>query len=147
MNGRVLPVAPWLKLWRTTLDALGEESDTLPRIFADDDKYRYAMPYKSEPTALSEILILERAAEYENAATFERLSPLHALHAVLGLTYQSWLVRAIGQTENYFLRCGRALQGVRVYRMRRPWGFDSMEATLAALDAHIDAASEPAPEP
>ena len=53
------------------------------------------------------------------------------------MTYQWWLVQCLGQQEKYFLRCGQALQGVRVYRMYRPWGFDSMETTLDAVEAHL----------
>jgi hypothetical protein len=45
----------------------------------------------------------------------------------------------MGRTESYFLRCGQALEGARVTRMRRPWGFDTMEATLTALEDHLDA--------
>lgn len=138
LHSRVLPVAPWLKLWRTTLDALGQTSAGLPRVFTEDDKYRYAMHADPTPTALAEIILLERipAGEHD-APRLERLAPVHALHAVLELTYQSWLVRAIGQTESHFLRCGEALEGVRVYRMRRPWGFDAMDRTLDALEAHL----------
>jgi hypothetical protein len=43
----------------------------------------------------------------------------------------------MGRTEQYFLRCGQALEGVRVTRMRRPWSFDAMETTLSALEAHL----------
>ena len=137
-NSRILPVAPWLKLWRTTLDALGQSSAGLPRIFAEDDKYRFAMPADSTPRALAEIVLLEWLPKGEHdAPRFERLAPVHALHAVLELTYQSWLVRAIGHTESHFLRCGEALRGVRVYRMRRPRGFEKMARTLDALEAHM----------
>jgi hypothetical protein len=133
---RVLPVAPWLKLWNTTLDAMGESSHGLSRIFTDDEKYRYTLQQAELPTPLAELILLDRA-EGQTAASFERLAPVHALHAVLDLTYQSWLVRATGRTERLFLRCGEALAGVRVTRMRRPWGFDAMDATLAALEAHL----------
>jgi hypothetical protein len=133
---RVLPVAPWLKLWSTTLDAMGESSHGLSRIFSDDEKYRYALEEPEAPVPLAELILLERA-EPQAEVSFERLAPVHALHAMLDLTYQSWLVRAIGRTENYFLRCGEALAGARVVRMRRPWGFEAMEATLTALEAHI----------
>ena len=133
---RVLPVAPWLKLWSTTLDAMGESSDGLSRIFSDDEKYRYALEEPEAPTPLAELILLE-GAEPQAAVSFERLAPVHALHAMLDLTYQSWLVRAIGRTESYFLRCGEALAGARVVRMRRPWGFDAMEATLTSLEAHL----------
>jgi hypothetical protein len=135
---RVLPVAPWLKLWSTTLEAMGESSHGLSRIFSDDEKYRYALQQPEVPTRLAELILLERA-ESPAEVSFERLAPAHALHAMLDLTYQSWLVRAIGRTESYFLRCGQALEGARVTRMRRPWGFDAMEATLTALEAHINA--------
>jgi hypothetical protein len=133
---RVLPVAPWLKLWSTTLDALGESSRGLPRIFSDDEKYRYALQQHENPAPLAEIILLERS-EDQTQASFERMTPVQAIHAVLDLTYQSWLVREMGRTQQYFLRCGEALDGVRVTRMRRPWSFDAMESTLLALEAHL----------
>lgn len=133
---RVLPVAPWLKLWSATLDAMGESSGGLPRVFSDDEKYRYALEQHDSPAPLAELILLERA-QNQSEATFERLTPVQAVHSVLDLTYQSWLVRAMGRTEHYFLRCGQALEGVRVTRMRRPWSFDAMEATLSALELHL----------
>ena len=139
---RVMPMAPWLKLWSATLDAMGESSEGLPRIFSDDEKYRYVLEQPEAPTSLAELILLERAedrteAENQTEASFEALPPVHALHAVLDFTYQSWLVRATGRIDRYFLRCGQALDGVRVTRMRRPWGFEAMDATLQALEAHL----------
>jgi hypothetical protein len=137
---RVLPMAPWLKLWSATLDAMGESSQGLPRIFSDDEKYRYVLRQPEAPTPLAELILLERAedqAEDQAGASFEPLAPVHALHAVLDFTYQSWLVRATGRMDRYFLRCGQALDGVRVTRMRRPWGFEAMDATLEALETHL----------
>jgi hypothetical protein len=135
---RVLPVAPWLKLWTATLDAMGESSHGLPRVFAEDEKYRYGLQQPESPTALAELILLER----DDALTepiFERLAPVQAIQAVLDFTYQSWLVRGTGRTEHYFLLCGRALEGVQVVRMRRPWGFDAMQTNLAALEEHLGA--------
>jgi hypothetical protein len=133
---RVLPMAPWLKLWSATLDAMGESSQGLPRIFSDDEKYRYVLRQPEAPTPLAELILLDRA-EDQPGASFEPLAPVHALHAVLDFTYQSWLVRATGRMDRYFLRCGQALDGVRVTRMRRPWGFEAMDATLEALETHL----------
>jgi hypothetical protein len=133
---RVLPMAPWLKLWSATLDAMGESSQGLPRIFSDDEKYRYVLQQPEAPTPLAELILLDRA-EDQAEASFEALTPVHALHAVLDFTYQSWLVRATGRMDRYFLRCGQALDGVRVTRMRRPWGFEAMDATLEALETHL----------
>jgi hypothetical protein len=140
LHQRVLPVAPWLKLWSETLDALGESSDGLPRIFSEDDKYRYNLQHEQGRTALAEIVLLERG-ENDARADFEQLTPVHAVRGVLEFTYQFWLIEAMGRMEKYFLRCGQALEGVRVTRMRRPWGFDAMEANLAALEEHLAANS------
>jgi hypothetical protein len=133
---RVLPVAPWLKLWSTTLDAMGESSDGLARIFVDDEKYRYTLAHPDSPTALAELTLLERDDSLSEPV-FERLTPVQAMQTVLDYTYQSWLVRAIGSTELYFQLCGQALEGVRVTRMRRSWGFAAMESTLVALEEHL----------
>jgi hypothetical protein len=135
-NQRVLPVAPWLKLWDTTLEAMGESSHGLAKIFADDEKYRYELQQPDNATGLSELILLERDDTLTEPA-FDRLAPVQAMQAVLDFMYQSWLVRATGRTEHYFLLCGRALEGVRVTRMRRPWGFNAMERTLAALEEHL----------
>jgi hypothetical protein len=137
---RVLPMAPWLKLWSATLDAMGESSQGLPRIFSDDEKYRYVLQQPEAPTPLAELILLERAedqTEDQGVTSFEALAPVHALHAVLDFTYQSWLVRATGRMDRYFVRCGQALDGVRVTRMRRPWGFEAMDRTLEALETHL----------
>jgi hypothetical protein len=133
---RVLPVAPWLKLWDTTLEAMGESSQGLLKVFVDDEKYRYTLEQPESATALAELILLQRDDSLTEPA-FERLTPVQAVQAVLDFTYQAWLVRATGQTEHYFRLCGRALDGVRVTRMRRPWGFDAMDSTLAALEAHL----------
>jgi hypothetical protein len=133
---RVVPVAPWLKLWSTTLEALGEGHSGLPRIFSDDDKYRVRLDEDASPIALARLILLERG-EDETKPILERLTPVQALHALLDHTYQAWLVRATGQTEAYFQRGGTALDGVRVMRLRRPWGFDGMEETLSLLERHL----------
>lgn len=133
---RVLSVAPWLKLWSATLDAMGEPSGGLARVFSADEKYRYTLDEQQTETGLRELILLDRA-EPDGGVSFERLTPAQAVQAVLDFTYQGWLVRAIHRMEEYFLRCGKALEGVRVTRMRRPWGFDAMETNLSALEAYL----------
>ncbi len=103
---------------------MGESSQGLARVFVEDEKYRYGLQQPESATALAELILLERD-DTLTEPVFERLVPVQAMQAMLDFTYQSWLVRAIGRTEHYFLLCGRALEGVRVTRMRRPWGFDA----------------------
>jgi hypothetical protein len=132
-ESRVVPVAPWLKLWDTTLEALGEARIGLPRIFSDDDKFRVVLDEDRSPVALVQLIVLERGDD-GTEPVLEQLTPAQALHALLGHTYQAWLVRSTGQTGTYFQRCGTALEGVRTLRLRRPWGFDAMEQTLSLLE-------------
>ena len=148
---RVHPVAHWLKLWRSTLEVLGEQPDPGMRTFTEDDKYRVAQDYDPAPLPLSEIVVLGATDPRENppvgpgisAAVFRELSPAQAIQSMLRLTYQSWMVRGTGQTAAYFERCGKALEGVRAFAMERPWGFAAMDATLNALEEHL--ASERSP--
>ena len=74
---RVLPTAPWLKLWDGTLDAMGESKSGLSRIFSDDEKYRYVLQQHDAPSPLTELIVLERAEEHAEAS-FEQLAPVHA---------------------------------------------------------------------
>src|ERR1700733_15461614 len=39
-SAMVIPTAPWLKLWRNSLENLGRGAEGLDRVFSDDDKYR-----------------------------------------------------------------------------------------------------------
>lgn len=115
---------------------MGETSQGLSRVFSDDEKFRYTLDHRQTETGLRELILLERA-EPGSQIRFERLTPVQAVGAVLDFTYQWWLVRAIHRTEEYFLRCGKALEGVRVTRMWRPWGFDAMESTVTALEEYL----------
>jgi hypothetical protein len=165
VEGRVLPVAPWLKLWRSTLDALGEQPDPHLRTFTEDDKYRVLQEGDGTPLPLAEVVVLkhfglkhfereqvgpkqagEKEPEVEEhlarsgdvtKTAFRELSPAQAIRSMLDLTYQAWLVHGTGQTESYFERCGKALEGVRAFDMERPWGFAAMDATLDALEEHL----------
>ncbi len=141
LDRRVIPVAPWLKLWTTTLDALGATQDGLSRVFTDDEKFRYTgTPTSSAPLPLAGIVLLERAEGNlppDSQVLIETLSPAEALRAMLDHTYQAWLVRALGLTERYFVRCGSVLDGARALRLRRPWGFSAMGEVVEALKATL----------
>jgi hypothetical protein len=144
---RVLPVAPWLKLWRSTMEALGEQPDPEMRTFSEDDKFRFRQPHDSAPLPFAEVLVLTTTES--DGTVFSALTPARAVQSMLQFTYQSWLVHGTGQTASYFQRCGQALEGVRALTMARPWGFASMEDTLDALEAHLRerAPGERAPAP
>jgi hypothetical protein len=138
---RVIPVAPWLKLWQETLEELQEAPAAHPRAISSEDKYRMLLsPGDCAPLRLAEILLLSSGSEGSGEVSdgsgvrFAALAPARALDAVLASTFQAYVVRATGQTAAYFQRWGRALEGVRVTEMVRPWGFGRMRETLDALE-------------
>ncbi|MGI8771659.1 MAG: hypothetical protein ACR2JE_09495 [Acidobacteriaceae bacterium] len=145
LERRVRPVAHWLKLWRSTMDVLGEQPDLRMRTFTEDDKYRVGLADDETPLPLAELIILRKMDLEENhdgesglrRTIFRELTPAQAVQSMLQLTYQAWLVHGTGQTPAYFERCGKALGGVKAFSMERPWGFAAMDATLDALEEHL----------
>ncbi len=145
---RVLPVAPWLKLWRQTLDQLGEVSAELPQTFSSEEKFRLPLGEEHEPLPLAEVILLapnpgdtpDRAGENHSgaaAATFRTLGKAEAVEALMRLTYRGYLPRHTGQMAAHFQSCGRALAGVRTSLLSRPWGFAHMNAVVDAIEAHV----------
>ncbi len=45
----VIPTAPWLKLWRNSLEILGRQAEGLERVFSEDDKYRLPLARRAPP--------------------------------------------------------------------------------------------------
>ena len=55
----VIPTAPWLKLWRNSLENLGGQAKGLERVFSDDDKYRLPLVPLFEPEPIRKLVFLE----------------------------------------------------------------------------------------
>lgn len=141
----VAPAAPWLKLWRNSLDHLGTPAEGLERVFSDDDKYRLPLEQsgidEKERTPLHRLVFLERRETSEGAAVspeIQEISRLEAIPMLMNLTHHSWLIDATGQRKESFLRCGRVLSRARAYRLVRTWGFEHMDRTLETLEAFLN---------
>jgi hypothetical protein len=137
LAARVIPVAPWLKLWRTSLDALGRSEDGLNRTFNDEEKFR--VPIESVDQAaeqrlpLSALVILKRAAD---PGSQPALTPVRAAQSVvesMRFTYQQYLLEWLGLQEDHFRRTSLAIAGAKVYVFNRPWGFQEFESVLSVL--------------
>ncbi len=128
----VAPAAPWLKLWRTSLEGLGRPADELTRVFSDDDKYRLPLASQSESQPLRALVFLDRATA-SAAVKLEELSAIAAVPRLMNLTHQAYLLEATGQRKESFLRCSRVCSQARAFRLLRPWGAEHMGATVDAL--------------
>ena len=143
----VIPVAPWLKLWRASLLQLGRQPEGLEQVFSEDDKYRlplegavHSNPLERRP--VDKLIFLERSERImeglaEGVAEIREVTRIQALPMLMNLTHQAYLLAAIGKRERNFLDCGRVLSQARAYRVIRPWGFEHMEKTVDLIERFL----------
>jgi hypothetical protein len=136
----VTPAAPWLKLWRASLDHLGRPREGLEQVFSEDDKYRLPIESAAEPAPIDRLVFLERSQDCRgphSGVEIEEVARLQAVPMLMNLTHQAYLLEATGQRDENFLRCGRVLSHARAYRLIRPWGFQHIEPTVDAIDRFL----------
>jgi dephospho-CoA kinase len=130
----VIPTAPWLKLWRTSLENLGREAEGLDRVFTDDDKYRLPLAPVLTPEPILRLVFLEGNEIASTKTEIEEVPRVQAVPLLMNLTHHSYLLEVTGQQEENFRRCGRVLSQARAYRLFRPWGLMHLESTVDALE-------------
>jgi hypothetical protein len=133
-SAMVIPTAPWLKLWRNSLENLGRGADGLDRVFSEDDKYRLPLDPTWTPEPIFKLVFLEGNDLSSVTTEIEELPRVQAVPLLMNLTHHSYLLEATGQQEENFLRCGRVLSQARAYRLVRPWGLMHLESTVDALE-------------
>jgi hypothetical protein len=133
-SAMVIPTAPWLKLWRTSLENLGREAEGLDRVFTDDDKYRLPLAPVLTPEPIRRLVFLEAKEIASTTIEMEEVPRVHAVPLLMNLTHHSYVLEATGQLEENFLRCGRVLSQARAYRLVRPWGLMHLELTVDVLE-------------
>ena len=133
----VIPSAPWLKLWRNSLQHLGKQADGLQRVFSEDDKYRLPLTSGLAPEPIRKLIFLEQTEESSSAIEMEEVSAVEAIPLLMNLTHQAYLLQATGQREKSFLRCGRVSSQARAYRLIRPWGLEHLKSTLDTLEKFL----------
>jgi hypothetical protein len=133
----VIPVAPWLKLWRSSLQHLGEQADGLHRVFSEDDKYRLPLAGGLAPEPIRTLIFLENTEDSSTAAAIENVSPVEAIPLLMNLTHQAYLLQATDQLQKSFLLCGRVSSQARGYRLIRPWDLAHLESTVDTLEKFL----------
>src|SRR5580700_2271334 len=93
----VIPTAPWLKLWRNSLENLGREAEGLDRVFSDDDKYRLPLAPVLQPEPICKVVFLEGNEVSSTATVIEEVPRVEAVPLLMSLTHHSYLLEATGQ--------------------------------------------------
>jgi hypothetical protein len=134
----VIPTAPWLKLWRNSLEKLGRHTEGLERVFSEDEKYRVPLEDTRAPEPIHTLMFLEGdAASSAPSLQIEAVSAVEAVPLMMNLIHQAYLLEATGQLQQSFLRCSRVSSQARAYRLIRPWGLSHLEATVDALQKFL----------
>jgi hypothetical protein len=133
----VIPTAPWLKLWRNSLENLGRRAEGLERVFSDDDKYRLPLAPALRPEPICKLMFLEGSETSFPVTKMEEVSAVAAVPLLMNLTHQAYLLQATGQREASFLRCSRVSSHARSYRLHRPWGLQHLESTVDTLEQFL----------
>ena len=140
----VTPVAGWIKLWRQSLDHLGERPDERNRVFVGDDKYRLYLDQglrPGGPLKLSNVVLLTRAEnDVQKPMLAPKLEPLPAvetLSAMMQMTYLAYVVELTNGQARMFRGCAQALREAKGYRLAAPWGLERMDAVLDLLDEKL----------
>jgi hypothetical protein len=133
-SAMVIPTAPWLKLWRNSLENLGRGAEGLDRVFSEDDKYRLPLAPTLKPEPICKLVFLEGNDVSSVTTKIEEVPRVKAVPLLMNLIHHCHLLEATGQQEENFLRCGRVLSQAKAYRLVRPWGLMHLESTVDALE-------------
>lgn len=145
-NGLALPGYPRMKLWQDALERLGAGTDGLQRIHADHDKFHVPLRRSAlGPLPVRAIYVLEQHRgddlRVEPAQGAVQFALLHE-H-----TYRNELIGSDGAAQ-HLQACAALLQQIRVRRIVRPAGQDTVQSSadliLADLDASPSGAIHPA---
>jgi hypothetical protein len=131
----VVPTAPWLKLWRNSLESVGKPVAGLERVFSEDDKYRLPVERVVERQPLRTLMFLDEIPS--SAVKIEAVSAVEAVPLLMNLIHQAYLLEATGQRAESFLRCSRISSGAKAYRLSRPWGLEYLGETLDAVEEFL----------
>ena len=131
----VIPAAPWLKLWRNSLQILGRQADGLERVFSEDDKYRLPLQNVLQPEPIRKLVFLE--SDEGSVTDIQEVTAIEAIPLLMNLTHQAYVLEATGQRQESFLRCSRVSSQARAYRLIRPWGLPHLQSTVDLLEKFL----------
>ena len=123
-----------LKLWKNTLTLLGIDSRDLVRDLMRLDKYHLNMndQFVSTPQPLQALVMLEQADENEKPS-LEPLDGTRAFQALMATIYRPELGLQFRAPLKLLRDCTAPLSRIKVYRYRRRWSLDGLDANLEPL--------------
>jgi hypothetical protein len=130
---RVWPSLPRLKLWRASLEQLGQPAGPLTADVHSLDKFNLppVTPRQKVPLPLRAVYLLEWG---EPAC--ERLRGSQALRQFVAASlYRGEALAAMGRLAWYWESCAALLKTCAVYRLRRPRRWEAWEQVIDQIEA------------
>jgi energy-coupling factor transporter ATP-binding protein EcfA2 len=132
----VVPVAPSIKLWKQTLDLLGEGLKDHPRVYSKYDKYRLPAAEVTDRLPLRHVLFLE----WDGVATVPAIRPLDkvtALAKMMDFTHQAYLVKASGRRRENFELWGKVLTRGDASELIRPRDIGQLDQVVTIVEEYF----------
>jgi hypothetical protein len=137
-DARVVPLAPWLKLWTQSLDHLGETPDVRNRVFLDEEKYRVPLPAPEIKLAsLARVVFLKRSTDPTAQPSLRSLNSVEAIAGLIDMTYVGWIPEIAGQQALLFRRCANLIKNVEAFELTAPWGLEHLESVLDLVEGSL----------
>lgn len=137
----VRPGVARLRLWREALQAAGREPDCYPQSFLGErapDKFdvplERVVPGR-ERRRLAALYLLESAED----PSIEPLTGAGAFEAASANTYRGQFIDRAGNLSGHWSAAVKLAQSIPMFRVRRRWGFDQIDAESQALKQHAEA--------
>ena len=133
---RVLPGYPHIKLWPNTIEYLGLDQQTMPKLQPELDKrgHRLSGEFPVDPIKLGQIYVLDMGDKVE-------IEGLDLQIAFMELIRHSYLVRYLdvtGATNTYFNFCSKIVKTIPVFSLTRPASLNLLPEIAELLKINIE---------
>lgn len=134
---RLWPGLVNLKLWRESLEAVGEGHHALQPVLPTLDKYKLPVNEDTEycSYALEHIFLLG-VSKLQNPAT-SALRGAEGVSALVANTFRGQLVSPMGLDRYHFKQCIDTSAGAQAYLLSRPWSISGMSAACQAVETTV----------
>ena len=132
-RAQVWPGPRRFKLWRRSLERLGQDTGHLVQDLASEDKFHVPQPagVAMGPRPLRDIYLLEWG-DFQ----VERLTGAAALRRfVAASVYRGRALEQMGRLAGYWQACADLLRACRVFRLRQPADWSGLEAAQRWVEA------------
>ena len=140
-DGRSLiarPGFPLLKLWPASVEAIGEDPESLPLLRPESEKraHRISRGFAENPTPLRGVYVLDSSHEIEIVPLKPREALMRVLPHWYGAMFSGELLDTFG-LGSHLHECARLVNSVPVYLLRAPTSLDTLPDVAQAVERHV----------